>query len=94
MNLANLTNNGLKKAPQGAKKLNSSFSLLNYIEKHFAINQGSQVTYGAGEYVEGLSTRVYVNKFERNADARRKCIELKFSFNIREREYRWDERDR
>lgn len=78
LNLENLKNNGLKNAPQGAKKLNGK--LLNYISFYFNANNSDNFYPDEIEdnqrIYEGSKKIITVNSYERNAEARQKCIEL------------------
>lgn len=78
LDLDSLKINGLKAAPQGAKKLNDN-KLLNYINNNFnelfqneifpEILNEPEVIY------EGLKKTITVNKYERSSIARSKCLD-------------------
>ncbi len=76
LSLNNLMQHGLKIAPQGAVKLNTE--LLGYIE-YCTVNDMSKRLYPETDlpetYYEGAVQQALVNRYERNPDARRKCIE-------------------
>lgn len=75
--LSNLLNHGLKSAPQGPIKLNAE--LLEYINNVFDDFNGeayfADAIDNADGICEGLKTTVTVNKYERNPEARRKCVQ-------------------
>lgn len=73
LSLRYLLENGLKKAPQGAVKLNSQ--LKKYIETNFVENFEIEYPDDMEVFTEGNTTQVLVNKYERNQQARKKCID-------------------
>ena len=74
LHLSKLLQHGLKKAPQGPKKLYGE--ILNYILPFFDSQQNDYDEIEDNkDYYEGALKRVYVNKYERDHDARMKCIE-------------------
>ena len=78
LNLDFLKKNGLKAAPQGPIKVVEELS--NYLKKIFDIN--NQIEFFPDllnvneNHFEGLKTRVTVNKYERSAIARKKCVDF------------------
>ena len=75
-----LLENGLKGAPMGPMKLGEDKQdLKKYIESYFCSfdeNEKLQEEVEESEdYYEGLGVKVTINKYERNTEARRKCIE-------------------
>lgn len=74
LHLSNLKKHGMKGVPQGPRKL--SGELLEYILSCFESPQNDYDEIEENEgYFEGALKRVYVNKYERDKDARMKCIE-------------------
>ena len=81
LNIKSLIEHGLKKAPQGAVKCEGDrLKLGAYInscfEENNQYNDGIEVLEENDVYIEGNITTIKVNKYERNLEARRKCIEV------------------
>ena len=80
LNLNYLMEYGLKKAPQGAVKcIGDKFQLGVYIDACFKdeiIWDGYEEVNPIEVYKEGSVLTVQVNRYERNQEARRKCIEI------------------
>lgn len=79
LSLEKLREHGLKGNIQGPMKLDSKPDLLKYIEKSFR-NCASQFVFPneiqeSPAIMEGHKKAVYVNRYERNPVARKKCIE-------------------
>jgi len=74
LTLEKLKENGLKAAPQGPMKLNNG--ILEYIQKFFT----DEIVYAdeviQSDLYEGAKATVKVNRYERNKEARDKCIEF------------------
>ena len=77
LSLERLMKNGLKKAPQGAMKVQEKF--LEYIEQHMKKNKEGNIFLdiddGIENLYEGILKTITVNKYERSKIAREKCIE-------------------
>ena len=76
LSLENLKKNGLKAAPQGPKRI--SENLAAYMDKYFKLDSYDEFypeSYIPKNYYEGSVKSVTVNKYERNPEARKKCIE-------------------
>ena len=74
LHLSNLKKHGMNGVPQGPRKL--SGELLKYILPYFDSQQNDYDEIEDNkDYFEGALKRVYVNKYERDHDARMKCIE-------------------
>lgn len=73
LSLVNLKENGLKAAPQGPMKLKGE--ILKYVEFFF----DNEIVYpdevNENNLYEGATTTIKVNRYERNKEARDKCIE-------------------
>ena len=73
--LKKLQENGMSGVPQGPRKL--SGELLDYILSAFEMNRHDfDEIEDAEGYFEGALKKVYVNRYERDQEARRKCIEV------------------
>ena len=74
LHLEELKKQGMKGVPQGPRKL--SGQLLEYILSAFSSSpNGYDEITDTGNYFEGALKQVYVNKYERDRNARDKCIE-------------------
>lgn len=80
LNLEHLMTHGLKKAPQGAVKCAGDKEYLGeYIDSCFnkeMMNAGYDEMDLNEVYVEGSVVIVQVNRYERNQEARQKCIDM------------------
>lgn len=87
LSLSHLMEYGLKKAPQGAVKcIGDKLQLGEYICQCFEVSSSISVSEELSDgyevleddevYYEGSVTTVKVNRYERNQEARRKCIEF------------------
>ena len=79
LGLEHLMEQGLQKAPQGAVKCqNDKLQLGEYIEKCFAQDTLDDKSNMIEEdnYYEGNSLEIQLNRYERNVEARKKCIEF------------------
>ena len=73
--LNKLKEHGMLGVPQGPRKL--SGELLDYILSVFEMNRHDfDELENAEDYFEGALKKVYVNRYERDLEARRKCIEV------------------
>lgn len=77
LKLEKLKENGLKAAPQGPMKIKDK-ALSEYINKYFNYSDANNYYCEEGfcEESEGKLQKVFVNKYERSAIARDKCIEM------------------
>lgn len=76
LSLENLLQNGLSSYPQGPRRVNEELKayLDNYLEEDKMTQSfPDQIN---EQYQEGHAYKVLVNKYERNLEARQKCIEI------------------
>ena len=87
LSLPYLMEHGLKKAPQGAVKctgdklklgeyISECFDVISSILVSDELSDGYEFLEDDEMYYEGSVTTVKVNKYERNQEARRRCIEI------------------
>lgn len=75
LTLEHLMNHGLSKAPQGPVRVPQQ--LLEYIEAQFSSDYstpGEIAIEDVTAFVEGATTSIYINKYERSRTARNQCI--------------------
>lgn len=72
--LEDMMRHGLNGAPQGPVKVNDELS--NYIKSRIKQDESKEILIEqVNEYLEGEEQTILVTKYERNQEARRKCLE-------------------